>query len=94
MTKIYIYIFHGHRCLLIANVRKALHAAVFFVSANYQFISFHVVFSVGIRVNIVIDSASFCIIIVLLVDSFRFVNRVLVYFQVSELNLGRSWAAG
>lgn len=51
-------------------------------------------FSVGIRVNIVIDSASFCIIIVLLVDSFRFVNRVLVYFQVSELNLGRSWAAG
>lgn len=51
-------------------------------------------FSVGIRVNIVIDSASFCIIIVLLVDSFRFVNRVLVYFQVSELNLGRSLAAG
>lgn len=51
-------------------------------------------FSVGIRVNIVIDSASFCIIIVLLVDSFRFVNRVLVYFQVSELNLGRSWATG
>lgn len=55
---------------------------------------FMLFFSVGIRVNIVIDSASFCIIIVLLVDSFRFVNRVLVYFQVSELNLGRSWAAG
>lgn len=55
---------------------------------------FMLFFSVGIRVNIVIDSASFCIIIVLLVDSFRFVNRVLVYFQVSELNLGRSLAAG
>lgn len=55
---------------------------------------FMLFFSVGIRVNIVIDSASFCIIIVLLVDSFRFVNRVLVYFQVSELNLGRSWATG
>lgn len=55
---------------------------------------FMLFFSVGIRVNIVIDSASFCIIIVLLVDSFRFVNRVSVYFQVSELNLGRSWAAG
>lgn len=63
------------------------------MSANYQFIIFLIGFSAGTRVNKVVDTASFCIIFILLADSFYFVNRVLVYFQVSELNLVRSRAA-